>query len=134
IALALEKAGHSVWWDLHVRGGAQFSKVIEEALKAADVVVVLWSAKSVDPAWVRDEAAAGRDSGRLVPATIDGTEAPLGFRQFQTIDLVDWKRGARGRGYKELEQAIAETVTEPVSANRESPGPRHSAESSNDRR
>jgi tetratricopeptide (TPR) repeat protein len=91
LALALEKAGHSVWWDLHVRGGAQFSKVIEEALKAADVVVVLWSAHSVESAWVRDEAAAGRDSGRLVPATIDGTEPPLGFRQFQTIDLSHWK-------------------------------------------
>src|SRR5438067_1751252 len=110
IATALEKAGHSVWWDLHVRGGAQFSKFIEEALKAADAVVVLWSKDSVDSAWVRDEAAAGRDSGRLVPATIDGTEAPLGFRQFQTIDLSDWKRGARSRGYKELEQAIAETA------------------------
>jgi tetratricopeptide (TPR) repeat protein len=109
LALALEKAGHSVWWDLHVRGGAQFSKVIEEALKAADVVVVLWSANSIESAWVRDEAAAGRDSGRLIPATIDGTEAPLGFRQFQTIDLRDWKRGARGRGYKELQQAIEET-------------------------
>ncbi|MGE5064099.1 MAG: toll/interleukin-1 receptor domain-containing protein, partial [Myxococcales bacterium] len=34
-ARALEKAGHEVWWDLHVRGGAQFSKAIEEALKAA---------------------------------------------------------------------------------------------------
>jgi tetratricopeptide (TPR) repeat protein len=93
-ARALEKAGHQVWWDLHVRGGAQFSKVIEEALKAADVVVVLWSANSIESAWVRDEAAAGRDSGRLVPVTIDGTLAPLGFRQFQTIDLSGW----RGRG------------------------------------
>lgn len=64
-------------------------------------------------AWVRDEAAAGRDSGRLIPATIDGTDAPLGFRQFQTIDLKDWKRGARARGYKQLEQAIAETSAEP---------------------
>jgi hypothetical protein len=45
-AAALEKAGHAVWWDLHVRGGAQFSKVIEEALKAADAVVVLWSKHS----------------------------------------------------------------------------------------
>src|SRR5205085_8544558 len=72
IALALEKAGHSVWWDVHVRGGAQFSKVIEEALKAADAVVVLWSAQSIDSPWVRDEAAAGRDKGRLVPVTIDG--------------------------------------------------------------
>ena len=93
-AHALERAGHEVWWDLHVRGGAQFSKVIEEALKAADVVVVLWSKNSIESAWVRDEAAAGRDTGRLVPVTIDGTEAPLGFRQFQTIDLSRW----RGRG------------------------------------
>jgi hypothetical protein len=60
LAAALEKAGHSVWWDLRVRGGAQFSKVIEEALQAADAVVVLWSKNSVDSAWVRDEAAAGR--------------------------------------------------------------------------
>src|SRR5206468_12977305 len=134
IALALEKAGHSVWWDLHVRGGAQFSKVIEEALKAADVVVVLWSAKSVDPAWVRDEAAAGRDSGRLVPATIDGTEAPLGFRQFQTIDMREWNRGVKSRGYKELEQAIAETATETGSAKKEILSPGDSPASSNDRK
>jgi tetratricopeptide (TPR) repeat protein len=108
IATALEKAGHEVWWDLHVRGGAQFSKVIEEALKAADTVVVLWSANSIESAWVRDEAAAGRDSGRLIPATIDGTQAPLGFRQFQTIGLTDWKRGLKSPGYKELERTIAE--------------------------
>ena len=99
IALALEKAGHSVWWDLHVRGGAQFGKVIEEALKAADAVVVLWSAQSIESAWVRDEAAAGRDSGRLVPVTLDGTQPPLGFRQFQTIDLSRW----RGRGKAQLQ-------------------------------
>lgn len=93
-ARALEKAGHEVWWDLHVRGGAQFSKVIEEALTAADVIVVLWSVNAIESPWVRDEAAAGRDSNRLVPVTIDGTLPPLGFRQFQTIDLSGWK----GRG------------------------------------
>lgn len=108
IATALEKAGHSVWWDLHVRGGAKFAKVIEEALKAADVVVVLWSANSVESSWVCDEASAGRDSGRLVPAALDATLPPLGFRQFQTINLGDWKRGARSRGYAELEAAIDE--------------------------
>src|SRR5438128_6009862 len=95
IALALEKAGHSVWWDVHVRGGAQFSKVIEEALKAADAVVVLWSASAIESPWVRDEAAAGRDSGRLVPVSLDGAEPPLGFRQFQTIDFSTWN--GRGR-------------------------------------
>ena len=94
IATALERAGHAVWWDLHVRGGTEFAKAIEQALREADAVVVLWSKQSVDSAWVRDEAAAGRDSGKLVPVTIDGTEPPLGFRQYQTINL---SRGA-GRG------------------------------------
>lgn len=108
IANALEKSGHSVWWDLHVRGGAQFARVIEEALKAADAVVVLWSKYAIESAWVRDEASAGRDSGRLVPATIDGTPAPLGFRQFQTLDLTDWKRGKKSRGFNDLDQAVTE--------------------------
>jgi hypothetical protein len=94
VALALERAGHSVWWDLHIRGGEQYTKVIDEALKAADAVVVLWSNFSVESAWVRDEAAAGRDSGRLVPVSLDDADPPLGFRQFQTIDLRGWK----GRG------------------------------------
>jgi tetratricopeptide (TPR) repeat protein len=107
IALALEKHGHSVWWDLHVRGGAQFAKVIEEALKAADAVVVLWSKHSIESAWVLDEAAAGRDTGRLVPITIDGTEPPLGFRQFQTIDLSRWKGRARSPEMQEALAAVA---------------------------
>ena len=106
-AVALEKAGHEVWWDLHVRSGAQFSKVIDEALQAADVVVVLWSVRSIESAWVRDEAAAGRDTGRLVPVTIDGTEPPLGFRQFQTIDLSKWKGRGRPEGIRTLLADVA---------------------------
>jgi tetratricopeptide (TPR) repeat protein len=100
VAKALEAAGHSVWWDLNVRGGAQFSKAIEEALEAADVVVVLWSTNSVESAWVRDEASVGRDSGRLVPVTVDGAQPPLGFRQFQTLDLSD------GSGHHSLDALL----------------------------
>ncbi|MFL6748496.1 MAG: toll/interleukin-1 receptor domain-containing protein [Sphingomicrobium sp.] len=106
IALALEEAGHSVWWDLHVRGGAQYSKVIEEALDASDAVVVLWSAQSVESAWVRDEAATARDSGRLVPVRLDGTAPPLGFRQYQTIDLSRWKARAKDAQFQILLTAI----------------------------
>jgi len=98
IAQALEKAGHSVWWDRHIAGGSEYSKQIEQALKRAEVVVVLWSKDSIDSAWVRDEAAAGRDKGRLVPATLDGSEAPLGFRQYQTIDMsAGTSRGRKGQ-------------------------------------
>lgn len=122
VAAALEKAGHSVWWDLHVRGGAQFSKVIEEALKAADAVVVLWSKNSIESAWVRDEASAGRDRGILIPVSLDRTDPPMGFRQFQTIDLSGWRRRKSAPGIRELLQAIDATARGIVSS---APPPPH---------
>ena len=94
IAQALERAGHFVWWDLHIKGGAEYGKVIEQALDQADSVVVLWSARSVDSAWVRDEAAAGRDKGCLVPVLLEAVSPPMGFRQYQNLDFSTWK----GRG------------------------------------
>ena len=63
IADALEQAGLTVWWDFHIKGGAEFNKEIERALAEADAVVVLWSEEAIQSAWVRDEAAAGRDRG-----------------------------------------------------------------------
>ena len=47
IAAALEKAGHKVWWDRHIKGGSRYAAEIERALGAADAVVVLWSHQSV---------------------------------------------------------------------------------------
>ena len=40
IASALKRAGHSVWWDSHIRGGAQYAPEIEAALAA---VIARWS-------------------------------------------------------------------------------------------
>lgn len=94
LATALEQLGHSVWWDRSIEGGSRFSQEIEQALKRSDAVVVMWSHVSVQSAWVTDEAAEGRDTGRLVPVVIDDVKPPLGFRQYQAIDLSAW----RGRG------------------------------------
>lgn len=106
IAQALERAGHFVWWDLHIKGGAEYGKVIEQALADANAVIVLWSQQSVDSAWVRDEAAAGRDSGRLVPVLLDPVNPPMGFRQYQSIDLTRWK----GRGKPAQLQSLLDAV------------------------
>jgi adenylate cyclase len=95
IASALEREGYSVWWDRHIKGGRQFAREIEAALESAVKVVVLWSKASVNSAWVRDEAAIARDTNRLVPVSIDGILAPLGFRQYQTIDMRGGKAGRR---------------------------------------
>ena len=86
----LEGAGFDVWWDGRLEGGENFLQTTEAALEGADCVVVLWSATSVASHWVRDEAQRGRERGCLVPLTIDGTMAPLGFRQFQLLDISDW--------------------------------------------
>ncbi len=91
----LESAGFEVWWDGRLEGGENYLQTTEAALESADCVVVLWSATSVASHWVRDEAQRGRERGCLVPLTIDGTMAPLGFRQFQLIDVSDWD-GAPG--------------------------------------
>lgn len=106
LASHLESAGHSVWWDRRIKGGAQYSEEIEAALKSADKVVVLWSDGSVRSPWVRDEAAAGRDNGRLIPVMLDSAEPPLGFRQFQSIDFSGWRGRGRPRGLDELLGAI----------------------------
>ena len=90
LANAIGETGLTVWWDRHIKGGAEFSRDIEQQLDAATRVLVLWSKEAVDSRWVRDEASVAADSGRLVSATIDGTAPPLGFRQFQTVDLKAW--------------------------------------------
>lgn len=106
IASALEKAGHSVWWDRHIHGGAEYNDEIEAAVEDAEAVIVLWSARSVRSAWVRDEAAEGRDQGKLVPVTIDAVKPPMGFRQFQTIDCSRSNRGPSGSSLQQILDAI----------------------------
>lgn len=86
----LEGAGFDVWWDGRLEGGENYLQTTETALETAQCVVVLWSATATQSHWVRDEAQRGRERGCLVPLTIDGTMAPLGFRQFQLLDINGW--------------------------------------------
>lgn len=90
IIRALEQAGFDVWWDGMLAGGAKYIEKTQSALQDADVVVVLWTDTSVQSHWVQDEAMHGRDNKCLVPISLDHTEPPLGFRQFQVIDLSRW--------------------------------------------
>ena len=112
LAGVLADAGQTVWWDRHLHGGANFSSEIERELKDADAVMVLWSPSSLGSAWVQDEAAEGRDSGRLVPATLDSVKPPLGFRQLQCIDLSPWNQEGRREPIDDLLLAISKMAGE----------------------
>lgn len=122
IAKALERAGNSVWWDRHIQGGTQFSRAIEQALHDADAVVVLWSTESVQSTWVRDEAAEGRDSGKLIPVTLDGALPPMGFRQFQVIGIPATGH-ARNVALQSLADAVASIAGKEANVDRSSHSP-----------
>ena len=113
IAAVLETASHSVWWDQHIGAGSRFSKEIDAALRAADLVVVLWSRSSVESTWVQDEAAFGRDHGRLLPLAIDEVEPPLGFRQFQAMRFT-----RSSRKHEAVVAAVAGRLGQPAALRR----------------
>jgi hypothetical protein len=113
----LEQAGFDVWWDGKLEGGENYLQTTEAALETCGCVVVLWSATSVGSHWVRDEAQRGRERGCLVPLSIDGTMAPLGFRQFQLLDISGWD----GRAQPAEAQRILVAVRARLGG--EAPGP-----------
>jgi TolB-like protein/Flp pilus assembly protein TadD len=103
----LEDAGYSVWWDGMLGAGEHFASTTEQALTRAKAVVVLWSKQSIASHWVHDEATQGRDRRCLVPISIDGSEAPLGFRQFQVIDVSKARGKAASPAYQLILRAVA---------------------------
>src|SRR3954468_7404072 len=90
VADALKADGYRVWRDDELPAHRAYADVIEERLKSAKAVVVLWSAESAKSQWVRAEADAARSAGTLVQATLDGTIPPMPFNQIQCADLSEW--------------------------------------------
>ena len=111
IASVLESCGWSVWWDRKIVVGQTFDKTIESELEAAKCVIVLWSQKSIDSEWVKNEAAVAAERGVLVPALIDRVKLPLEFRRRQTADLVGWEGNTSQEGFQALCNGVAAKVS-----------------------
>ena len=107
LAAALEEAGYTVWWDALIEGGSRFARSIDDALDAADAVIVLWSKNSIESDWVRDEASHARDRHRLVPVSLDSCRPPMGFRQYQMIDMARWHGRTDSPQFEAIRRAIA---------------------------
>ena len=104
---ALERAGHTVWWDQKIDGGSPFAQTIEQELENADAVLVAWSKAAVASDWVRDEGGHARDRHRLVAITLDGIEPPLGFRQYHAIDFASWNGRDDAPEFHDLLRSVA---------------------------
>ena len=107
VAEALRSLGYHVWRDDELPAHRPYSEVIEERLKSAKAVVVLWSAEAVKSQWVRAEADAARSAGTLIQALLDGNMPPMPFNQIQCADLSAWNDSADSAGWKKLVASVA---------------------------
>ena len=110
IAQLLRDGGFSVWRDDELPAHRAYSDVIEERLKSAKAVVVLWCAESVKSHWVRAEADTAREGGTLVQASLDGALPPMPFNQIQCADLKGWDGDTSSPGWRKLEGSVAALV------------------------
>jgi adenylate cyclase len=115
VADVLRAAGYRAWRDDELPAHRAYVEVIEERLKSANAVVVLWSAEAAKSEWVRAEADTARHLGTLIQATLDGGIPPLPFNQIQCADLKGWDGDTDAAGWRKLlasVQALAPVIKE----------------------
>jgi adenylate cyclase len=110
IAQLLRDRNFSVWRDDELPAHRAYSDVIEERLKSAKAVVVLWSSESGKSHWVRAEADSAREAGTLVQASLDGSLPPMPFNQIQCADLSGWGGDTNSAGWHKLEDSVSALV------------------------
>jgi adenylate cyclase len=110
LVAAIEAQGWSVWWDPEIDAGQQFDDQIEEELKAAKAVLVVWTTASVASRWVRGEAREAADRGVLVPARFDGARMPMDVRAIHTTDLDGWGDNASSAPFQALLRALGAMI------------------------
>ena len=103
-------AGYSVWWDAALHSGETFDEVIENALKAAKAVVVLWSPRSVASRWVRAEATLADRRNKLVPTIIEPCDRPIIFELTHTTDLSHWNGSTKDPAWASLIKDVQRLV------------------------
>lgn len=113
-----------MWRDSELPAHLSYAEVIEERLKSAKAVLVLWSAEGAKSQWVRAEADAARELGTLVQSSVDGTVPPIPFNQIQCANLKGWTGESDHAGWRKLHAsivALAGQVEAPTKASRKKP-------------
>ena len=122
VAEALRSLGYDVWRDEDLPAHRAFAEVIEERLKSAKAVVVIWSAEAAKSEWVQSEADRARADRKLVQLTVDGAALPMPFDRTQCADLADWSGDVTAAGWRKVVSSIAELVGERGSSAVPTPG------------
>jgi TolB-like protein len=107
VASTLRGLGHQVWLDDEIPAHRAYADVIEERLREAKAVVVIWSAEAAKSEWVRSEADRARAERKLVQLTVDRAALPMPFDQIQCADLAGWQGDPAAAGWKKVVDSVA---------------------------
>ena len=110
VAEALRKLGYDVWRDDELPAHRAYAEVIEERLRSAKAVVVIWSAEAAKSQWVRAEANVAREAGTLVQLRLDAALPPLPFNEIQCADMTGWAGDLNAHGWKKVAASVAELI------------------------
>ncbi|MFI4935187.1 MAG: TIR domain-containing protein [Caulobacterales bacterium] len=113
VAGQLRALGYDVWWDDDLLPNRPFAEVIEERLKAANVVLVVWSEAAIRSQWVRAEADFAMHAAKLVQVAIGGVLPPMPFNQIQCADLSHWSGDAGDPQWLKVIAGVAALVDAP---------------------
>jgi adenylate cyclase len=116
VAAVLRGLGHQVWLDDAIPAHRAYADVIEERLREARAVVVIWSADAAKSEWVRSEADRARAERKLVQLTVDGAALPMPFDQIHCVDLVGWQGDPAAAGWKRVVESVNELLGGPTPA------------------
>lgn len=110
IATALRAEGCEVWLDDALPAHRAYADVIEERLRGAKAIVVIWSSDAVKSQWVRAEADFARKAGTLVQLSIDGAIPPLPFNQIHCAQLAGWDGDSNSIGWRNILESIRDLI------------------------
>ena len=110
VAALLRGLGHRVWLDDELPAHRAYTDVIEERLRSAKAVVVIWSAEGAKSHWVRAEANAALQAGTLVQLSVDGVMPPMPFSQIQCADLNGWAGDTHAPGWRKVAASVGDLI------------------------
>jgi TolB-like protein len=110
VAAILRGLGNEVWLDDAIPAHRAYADVIEERLREAGAVIVIWSADAAKSEWVRSEADRARAQRKLVQLTVDRAPLPMPFDQIQCADLAGWQGDPTAIGWRQVVGSVADLL------------------------
>jgi len=110
VSEGLRACGFSVWRDDELPAHRAYADVIEERLREAKAVLVIWSAEAVKSQWVQSEADRARQDGKLVQLALDDVRLPMPFDRIQCAKLIGWTGDLEAPGWRKVTASIGELL------------------------